>query len=53
MSGLIARTIGLSQSQQRRNRIHVMWRILIKKTRLKMDYRGPGWNPNTKKMATR
>lgn len=53
MSGLMPRTIGLSQVQQRRNRRHVMWRIRVKETRLKMDYRGPGWNPNTKRMATR
>lgn len=53
MSGLTTRASGLSQAQQRRNRIHVMWRIRIKKTRLKMDYRGPGWNPNTKRVAIR
>lgn len=52
MSGL-ARAIGLSQPKQRRNRRHVMWRIRIKETRFKIDYHGPGWNPNTKRMATR
>jgi hypothetical protein len=53
MNGLTTRTIGLSQAQQRREIQHVLWRVLVKRIRLKMDYRGPGWNPNTKRVSTR
>ena len=43
--------IGLSQAQQRRNHRHVIWRVAIKRARFKMDYRGPGWNPNTNRIV--